>query len=221
MRRRLATLAPWLVILAVACATEVVPVRSEKLDWAGCSPAEQRAGARAFDRAAQLADTAAAAVEDPVLGARLRSNDWAAFRWWFGDFDEERFAAVRRTLHATGAEFERAFAMRCGAETSNCPPPQAESRALRHRSRDPDEYGPPFEGRQGALREWKEFAYANFGIPAVQLCPDFFGESRDAQAAILLHELTHVSSDTEDYAYPERYGRIPVAYRESAGEGEP
>jgi deuterolysin len=40
-------------------------------------------------------------------------------------------------------------------------------------------------------------------IPIVQLCVDYFLQEPSDQAAILLHELTHVSSDTVDYVYSE------------------
>jgi len=204
MRKRKVAIGTCLALCTAACATDAVPPRSAQLRFSGCSDGERLSISRAFARAARLADGVASAVEDPAILEPLRGDDWTAYRWWFGEFEEERFAAVRRTLHATRSGFGRRVTMLCGAKTLNCPPPRAAPRELPRRSRDRDEYGPELEGRRSVRRAWKEFAYANFGIPAVQLCPDFFAVDRDDRALILLHELTHVSSDTEDYAYSER-----------------
>lgn len=202
--------AAWLVLAAVACASHSLPEPAARLAWSGCSEDERQEISRAFGRAEHLSKAVVAAVDAPENRERLSSNDWAAYRWWFGEFDAVRFAAIRRTLYATHAEFGREIAIRCGPATVNCPPPRTLRADPRRRSRDLDDYGPAFEIEREALREWKEFAYANFGIPAVQVCPDFFSESPGAQAEIVLHELTHVSSDTDDIAYGER-GSLALA----------
>jgi hypothetical protein len=49
-------------LLLFACATATLPIRSEHLGYSGCDREQRRAIARAFDRAALLGETAAAAT---------------------------------------------------------------------------------------------------------------------------------------------------------------
>jgi hypothetical protein len=203
MIRRGAALAASLAVLSiVACAYNTIPEWSRSPRYAGCAPDELRVVSRVFARAAHLSDTTLDAIDDRDNRDRAEADEWDAYRWWFGAFAPRRFASVKSVLAATRAEFERTISIRCGAMTVNCPGPQS-AVSPRRRAEDPDEYGPEFEGDLPPRRKWKEFAYANHGIRMVQLCPDFFVQSRSDQVSILFHELTHISSDTEDFSYQE------------------
>lgn len=202
-RRRAAGTAFIVLTLLVACAYNTAPDWLRSPRFSGCSSDELRTITAAFVMASKLTDAALEAVNAPANRQRAESEIWNAYDWWFGEFAPGRFATVQAVFAATRAEFEHTIIMRCGAETVNCPQ-QVQSKSTPHRrSDDPDEYGPMFEGDRPPRREWQEFAYANHLIPVVQVCPDFFFQSRADQASILLHELTHVSSDTVDYAYRE------------------
>jgi hypothetical protein len=190
------------LLLLLACASEMIPVHSERLDFAGCDGRERLVIAKAFYRAARLADRAAAAIENPAQLALARDDRWPQYAWWFGDYSEERYEIVRDVLAATRSEFEHAYGMRCAADSRNCPrekPPDSSGDRLA----DVDEYGPDFEQDWGPGRAWKFFAYANTGVRSLQICADFFDEDRHERAAILFHEMTHVVRDTEDHTYRE------------------
>ena len=195
------------MLLLLACATETIPVRSEKLGYTGCDADERRLIADAFDRAAQLGDASAAAIDDPELRALARADGWPQYRWWFGDYSDERYEIVRDVLDATRGEFDRGYEMRCAVESRNCPRSDPPLRESVGRGADPDEYGPDVEEDWGPGRAWKVFAYANSDIRSLQLCEDFFHEDPRERAAILFHELTHVARDTEDHGYRARETR--------------
>jgi len=202
-RRHVAATASLALTLAAACAYNTAPDWLRSPRFSGCTSDELRAVTAAFVLASKLTDAALDAVNAPANRQRAEAEIWNAYDWWFGEFAPGRFATVQSVFAATRAEFEHTIIMRCGAKTVNCPR-QTQSKSTPHRrSEDPDEYGPVFEGDRPPRREWQEFAYANHLIPVVQLCPDFFLQARADQASILLHELTHVSSDTVDYAYRE------------------
>jgi hypothetical protein len=186
-----------------ACAYNAAPKWLHHPRYGGCSQDEVRTISHAFIRAARLSETAVEAIRNPANRQRADAGRWDAYAWWFGEFAPRRFATVQAVLSATRAEFEQTVAIRCGEKSVNCPRAKLAGSESRPHSEDPDKYGPEFEGDRPPGREWQEFAYANHMIPIVQLCTDFFLQEPSDQAAILLHELTHVSSDTVDYAYSE------------------
>lgn len=191
------------LLLSFACATEMIPVRSERLDYTGCDADQRRVIADAFDRAARLAERAAAAIDDPEKRSLARADSWPQYLWWFGDYSEERYEVVWDVLGATRSEFDRAYEMRCAADSRNCPREEFSDEST-GRFADPDEYGPDFEADWGSRRAWKVFAFANVDIRSLQICEDFFGEDPGERGAILFHEITHVVRDTEDHTYRER-----------------
>lgn len=203
MRRRAAIPVSIALTLVAACVYNNTPEWMVGPRYAGCTQDEVRAISHAFVVAAKLSDAALKAINDPANRRRAEAEEWNAYRWWFGEFAPRRFGAVQTVLAATRAELEQIVSIRCGEKTVNCPQPRPFEATSNNRWEDPEEYGPEFEGNRPPGREWQEFAYANHMIPVVQLCSDFFLQTRADQAAILLHELTHVSSDTVDYAYGE------------------
>jgi hypothetical protein len=189
--------------LLIACATETVPLRSGRLDYTACDGNRSRMIADAFDRAARLGERAAAAIDEPEKHALARADRWPQYTWWFGDYSAERYEIVRDVLDASRSEFDRAYEMRCAADSRNCPREEAPEDPD-GRFADRDEYGPDFEENWGPGRAWKVFAYANTDIRSLQICEDFFSEDPRERAAILFHEITHVVRDTEDHTYRKR-----------------
>jgi hypothetical protein len=202
-RRRAAVVVSLALLAVYGCTYNPAPKWMHNPRYAGCTSAELRIISHAFIRAARLSESALDAVQAPANRRRAENGAWDAYSWWFGEFAPHRFALVQSVFAATRREFERTVSIQCGEKTVNCPRAKIAESTLRRRSEDPDRYGPEFEGDRPPGREWQEFAYANHLIPVVQLCTDFFLQEASDQAAILLHELTHVSSDTVDYAYTE------------------
>jgi hypothetical protein len=201
-RPRVRVAASLAALLIAACTSNTLPEWSRNPRYSGCASTEVRAISRAFARAAQLSDRARAAIAKPANRRRAESGEWNAYSWWFGEFAPRRFDSVVSVFGSTRAEFGKTIGMRCAAKAVNCPafathvPPGSNSP-------DGDESGAATDSDPVAGREWLEFAYSNHRVGVVELCPDFFDETPNHQAAILFHELTHVSSDTSDSAYRE------------------
>jgi len=193
--------APLAIALLVfcACVPHPVPDRSQHFSYSGCGREERALIADSFDRAADLTERTVSALRDPEQRALARADAWDAYRSWFGDYASDRFATVEDVYRAAQREFETAYAMRCGDRTVNCPPDDAADPG----EEEPAGTGPVAEIDWAPGRAWKVFAYTNTGIRSMQLCRDFFAEGARERASIVLHELTHIVRDTEDYAYRE------------------
>jgi hypothetical protein len=183
-----------------ACVPQPFPVRSQHLRYSGCAGVERALIADSFDRAADLTERTLFALRDSANRDLARTGDWLAYRSWFGHYADDRFATIEDVYGATQHEFDLVYAMRCGDRTVNCPPDDV---AVEREVENAAEAGPTLEAVWAPGRAWKVFAYSNTGIRSIQFCRDFFNEGARERASIVLHELTHIVRDTEDYAYRE------------------